>query len=204
MKLIGDLKFGHYKSIDCNVHLKIETYEEDDWAEPDPNYKADDYLDGMRVTGELYFDTSPITDPKHPVRVNAVGEISVRDEGTSSVLNVILVEKTGVVDIVPQKIKRYFWHFLVVGKPKIDSLEIFPKDYLGINMNKLYSCIDFRGYWPVQVASVVVAADKREARVLLDEKLKLAGIPIEDIDYTLTEINIRQKGATILNNGDWK
>ena len=71
-------------------------------------------------------------------------------------------------------------------------------------MNKIFSCTDFRGHWPVGVSSIIVAADKREAKVLLDQKLKAMGIPIEgDGHYTFEEVNMNQKGAILLNKGEY-
>jgi hypothetical protein len=207
LKLKGDLKFGQHKCISCNVELEVDTHEDDEWAEPDPNYNPDNYIDGVRVTGEFSFDAGPIDAwrDKHPIKPNAIGELMLRDGDESSKLNILVVERTAVVDIVPKKIKRYFWLFFVVGKPIWDSLGIFPENYRGVKMNRVFACTDFRGYWPVGVASVIVAADKREAKTLLDQKLREAGIPIEgDGDYTLTEISTDKKGATILNNGDWQ
>jgi len=206
LRLSGDLKFGQYKGISCAVHLQVDIHEDDEWAEPDPNYNPANYIDGVRVTGEFYFDTSPLGwNDKHPVEPNAIGELFVRDGEESSKLNILVTEKSGESDLIPKKLKRYFWQFFVVGKPSWDKLKIFPENYRGANMNRLYACTDFRGYWPVGVASVIVATDKREARRLLNQKLEEAGIPIESgVDFNLTEINLQDKGAVILNNGDWK
>lgn len=200
----GSLKIAQYKSISVKVQLEVDTLDDDDWAEPDPNHNPDNYIDGVRITGELSFDTSPLTgQEKHPVRQNAIGELSIRHEGDSSRFNILLVERTGVVDLDDNKrVKRYFWLFFAIGKPMSDGLELFPTNYRGRNMNRIFVCTNFRGYWPVGVASLVIAKDKREAKKLLDQKLRDAGIPIEgDGDYTLTEINIDSPGAVILNDG---
>lgn len=207
LRFSGDLKFGQFKGISCAVQLQIDTHEEDEWAEPDPDYDPTKYTDGVRVTGEFYFDTSPIAwNEKHPIKPNAIGELLVRDGEDTSKLNILITEKSGESDLLHKKIKRYFWQFFVVGKPAWDKLKIFPDNYRGVNnMNRVFACTNFRGYWPVGVASVVVAIDKQEARRLLDQKLKETGIPVEsDGSYDLTEINIRDKGAVILNNGEWK
>ena len=205
LNLKGDLKFGQYKTISCNVQLEVDTHEDDEWAEPDPKYNPANYIDGVRVTGEFSFDTSPLDSrEKHPIKNNAIGELILRDGDESTKLNILVVERTASVDIVPKKIKRYFWLFFVVGKPIWDKLGIFPTNWKGVNMNKIYACTDFRGYWPVSVASVIVAADKREAKSLLDQKLREAGIHVEDCEYTLTEISIDKKGAVILNDGNWQ
>ena len=201
--LNGELKFGQYKTIFCKVQLEIATVEDDDWAEPDPNYDPNQYLDGVRVTGEFSFDTSPIFEEKHPVVPNALGELILKDGDETTKLNILVIKKNSSVDIKPKHIKRYFWLFYAVGKPIWDKLQIYPENYRGVNMNKIYSCTDFRGYWPVGVSSIIVASDKREAKMLLDQKLRAEGIPIEgDGMYTLEEINMTQKGSLLLNKGE--
>lgn len=207
LKLIGEFKFGQHKTISCPVHLKIETYEEDDWAEAEFSCNSSDFIDGVRVSGELYFDSFPINpSEKHPIKPYAMGELLIRDGEESSKLNILIIEKTSEVYVVTKKIKRYFWHFFVVGKPFWDGLKIFPSNYRGVKeMNRIYACTNFRGYWPVGVASVIVAVDKKEAKKLLDIKLKESGIVVDDgCEYELTEININNKGAVILNSGEWK
>lgn len=205
LRLSGDLKFGQYKGISCSVQLQVDIHEDDEWAEPDPNYNPANYTDGVRVVGEFSFDTSPLGwSDKHPIKPNAVGELLVRDGEDSSKLNILVTEKSGEADIIPKKVKRYFWQFFVIGKPSWDKLKIFPENYRGVkNMNRVYACTNFRGYWPVGVASVIVATDMRDARRLLNQKLQEVGISVE-VEFDLTEIDLQDKGAVILNNGDWK
>jgi hypothetical protein len=205
LRLSGDLKFGQYKGISCNVQLQVDIHEDDEWAEPDPNYNPANYTDGVRVVGEFSFDTSPIGwNDKHPIKPNAVGELLVRDGEDSSKLNILITNKSGEADIIPKKLKRYFWQFFVIGKPSWDKLNIFPEKYRGVkNMNRVYVCTNFRGYWPVGVASVIVATDMRDARRLLNQKLQEVGISVE-VEFDLTEIDLQDKVAVILNNGDWK
>lgn len=205
--LDGSLKIGQHKAIDCKVQLEVATLEDDEWADDQPAHNHDDYIDGVRVTGELSFDTSPIQD-KHPVQRNVVAELTVRHEGEQSRFNVLLLERTGTVDVGPEprrnSIKRYFWLFFALGKPLNDGLELFPDNYRGRNMNRIFTCTDFRGYWPVGVASVIVAKSRTEAHRMLKQKLKEAGIPEEgDGKYTLTELSIEKPGVVILNNGDY-
>lgn len=201
LKLPGDLKFGQHKSISCAVQLCIDTHDMDA-----PDYDPEKYYNGICVTGEFHFDTSPIGYDKHPVKSNAIGELTIRDGQDNSKLNILVTEKSGESVLLEQRLKRYFWQFFVIGKPTWDQLEIFPKDYQGLSkVNRIFACTNFRGYWPVGVASVVVASDKNEARELLDKKLKEAKIPVETGgEYDLVEIPLQEKGAVILNNGDWK
>lgn len=204
LTLDGDLKIGQYKTISCKVQLEVAVVEDDDWADDIPiDYSQ--FVDGVRVIGELSFDTSPIEwRDKHPVKKSVTGELVLSDGEETTKINILIVEKSGEVDILPRQIKRYFWQFFAVGKPAWDKLKIFPENYRGRTMNRIYSCTDFRGYWPVGVASIIVATDKKEAKRLLDAKLKEAGIPPEgDGHYTLTEIDIQSKGAVILNDGKY-
>jgi hypothetical protein len=207
--LDGHLKIGLHKTIFCKVKFEIETIDlNDDWAELDPNINLNDYIDGVRAKGEFHFETSPINDCRdHPVAKNTLAELLLYDEEESTKLNIFIVENISSVDVVPKKIKRYLWSFLPVGKPFFDKLNIFPKNYQGVkskkkSMNQIYSCTKFRAEWPVEVASIIIAQSKAEAKVLLNQKLREFGIISELDDYELTEIDIDQKGAIILNSGE--
>ena len=134
----GELKFGQYKTIFCKVELEIITIEDDDWAEPDPDYDPKQYIDGVRVTGEFSFDTSPIFEDKHPVVPNAMGELILKDGEDTTKMNILVVERNSVVQIKPKHINRYFWLFFAIGKPVWDKLRLYPENYRGINMNKIY------------------------------------------------------------------
>ena len=71
-------------------------------------------------------------------------------------------------------------------------------------MNRIYSCTDFGGPWP-GFSAIVVATDKVEAKKLLDAKFREQKIfaqgPKGDGRYTLTEIDIQEKGAVVLCSG---
>lgn len=208
LKLPGEIKLGKHKSIHCQIHLKIQTYEYDERSNADIEYNPNDFIDGMRVFGEFYFDSSPIqfNDCKnsHPIKKNAVGELIIMDGKDSTKINALITDFSGEINFLDNRIKRYFWQFVSIGKPSWDRLHIFPSDYRGVNMNRVYVCTDFRGeYWPVEVSSVIVAADKNEAKVILDNALRDAGIPLEGNGYyTITEVSLNQKNALILNNGN--
>lgn len=207
----GYLKFGQHKSIHVQVQLeidKIEAYE----SEPDPSINQDQYIDGLRIKGEFSFESPPIQleygKKKHPVYDGAIGELTIYDQDESTKMNVLVMENTATEDVIEGKLKKYFWLFVPIGKPAWDKLSIFPEDYRGTKMNRVYFCTDFRGDWPVEVSSVIVAADKREAKRLLDQRLKELDIPLEgDGNYTFTEIDTQIKGATIIEDGKdgyWK
>lgn len=199
----GDLNIGQYKTISVQTQLEVATRDGDDeYAEDDPNDPPENYTDGVRVVGELSFDASPIQYlDKHPVKQGVVAQLTLRHEGDSSRFNILLLERTGITDVVPKKIKRYFWMFFAIGKPMFDGLEIFPKGYKGKNVNRVFTCTNFKGVWPVGVSAVVVARDKRQARQLLNKQLEEKGLPITD--YTLEEVSLEQPAAVILNDGDY-
>jgi hypothetical protein len=70
---------------------------------------------------------------------------------------------------------------------------------------KLYTCIDHAGFWPVGVASIVIAENEAEARICLDEALMRKGLKPSREDgtpYTLIEIPLK-KSVHILCDGDY-
>lgn len=197
---------GKHRSIDVFVNLEVISRTEDEYAEPDPTDKDEDYVDNLRLQGELFFDAFPIGWFDHPINKNVVGELSVSDNGQSSVFNIFFTDKSCEQETGQGKVKRYFWKFLGLGKPKLDNLEIFPEWYKDrkINMNRLYTCTDFRGIWPIGVSSIVVASDKVQARNILLAALKKAGINQPEMNsLTLEEVDMRQAKAIVLNIGEY-
>lgn len=67
---------------------------------------------------------------------------------------------------------------------------------------KLFTCTDHAYHWPVGVASVVVARDETEARVLLQRAL--ADDHLDPAHpFTLQEIDLSIPSAKVLCNGDY-
>lgn len=197
----GRLTVGSYKSIPVQTQLQVDIRADDDFAPPAVNDKPEDYIDGVRITGELSFDIFPLSPwDKHPVKEKTIGELALLDQGDLSKFNILLVQKTGYVDILKNQVRRYFWLFFAVGKPTQDQLEIFPKDYTGVNVNKVFYSTDFRGIWPSEVSSLIVARDKFEAKTLLNKKLEENGIVL-DGDYTLQQLNLNTPQVILLNKG---
>jgi hypothetical protein len=194
------LKMGQHKGIDVDVHLEISVRSED-------NDKPEDFHEGVRAIGELSFDCYPIGGWKdHPVQKNKVGDLCLCEEGNqnSTRVNILFVDKNGERTILKDRIRRYIWLFYVIGKPLSDGLEIFPWWYTGKLMNKLFTCTDFRGIWPIGVSSVVVAKDQPEAKRLLIAALKQSGINQPEIhDLTLQEIDLKRPHVAILNTGEY-
>jgi len=211
MTYAGYLNIGQYKSISVTCNLTVEVFEDDEWGET-PEYNQSEYLNGVRIEGDLYFDSPPIQTYcqdgkwyKHPVQKNAMATLTLSRDGNSSRFNIILLEKVFEIDVLsPKKLIRYFWTFLPIGNPLSDKLGIFPEQFRWNNqMNRVYYCTNFRGaVWPEEVASIVVAPDKKKARQLLDSELKLLGISIEGGEmYTLTEIDTTKEQVMVLSRG---
>lgn len=68
----------------------------------------------------------------------------------------------------------------------------------------VYVCTDHDGYYPVGVASVVIAPTEDVARQLLDTKLGELGLKGSDeMPYTLRLIEAGLPHAVILNDGNY-
>jgi len=71
-------------------------------------------------------------------------------------------------------------------------------------MLRLFVCTDHDGIWPVGVASVILATDEEQARILLDSELLASHLkPHDQEPYTLWEIPLDRPMARILRNGDY-
>lgn len=68
---------------------------------------------------------------------------------------------------------------------------------------KLFICTDHDAVCPTGVASVVVARDEEEARILLRAALKAHGQLNPDTPFTLQEVPLDQPQARILQDGDY-
>ena len=69
---------------------------------------------------------------------------------------------------------------------------------------KVFTCDDHDFFWPVGVASVIVAKDRREAKKLLDQRLKEKGLKtFEGRKYTLVEMSMDKAEAKIISDGNY-
>ncbi len=68
-------------------------------------------------------------------------------------------------------------------------------------MRVFYSS-DFRGYWPVGTAAVIVARNADEAHTLLLSKLIGMGLGA-DQNFTLAELKTDSTNVVVLNDGDY-
>lgn len=66
---------------------------------------------------------------------------------------------------------------------------------------QVFTCTDHAGYWPVGVASVIVAPDEATARTMLDNALKLRKLDVTP--YTLQTISTDEAGTYVLRDGDY-
>ena len=67
----------------------------------------------------------------------------------------------------------------------------------------LWTCNDHATIWPVGGASIVIAENEEEARILLDKALDKAGIHETNGSYTLVEVSMDEPIAIVLCNGDY-
>jgi hypothetical protein len=67
---------------------------------------------------------------------------------------------------------------------------------------KVFVCTDHDGHWPVGTASVVVAPDEKQARVILRQALRDRWLDDEK-PFTLREIDTHEKRAHVLCDGDY-
>jgi hypothetical protein len=66
-------------------------------------------------------------------------------------------------------------------------------------MMKVFYSNDFEGMWPVGTAAVVVAEDEQDAKLLLGAEIKWTN----NRDFTVQELDLSERKAVILNNGDY-
>lgn len=68
---------------------------------------------------------------------------------------------------------------------------------------KVYTCTEFRGFWPVGTSAVVVAAGRLQAARLLEDKLAQINLAQTIEPANLVRLDIDTPGATILQDGDY-
>jgi hypothetical protein len=72
-------------------------------------------------------------------------------------------------------------------------------------MNQVFTFTNFDGHYPVGTAAVVVAKNKSEAIMLMDEQLSESGLPAldeqEDVKISLVDLDVFQ--AIILRDGNY-
>ena len=73
---------------------------------------------------------------------------------------------------------------------------------------KLFECTDHDSHYPVGVASIVIAKNKAEARLLLDAALVEYGLKagvrfVSSEPYTLSEISLDKPSAHVLRDGNY-
>lgn len=66
---------------------------------------------------------------------------------------------------------------------------------------RVFTCTDHDGYWPVGVASLVVASTEDDARLMLQAELDNKNLGKGS--FTLQEVDLLIPKATILLDGDY-
>jgi hypothetical protein len=68
---------------------------------------------------------------------------------------------------------------------------------------KVWTCNDFKGFWPVGTAAVVCAEDEEDARVYLDAILRDAGLDGLDRSDYVVEFPMNEGEVRILCDGNY-
>ena len=191
----SELKIGQHKTIFPKVYLELTRIVDDEFSE---------YVEtpAPQVKGEFHFESFQIhARDHHPVQKNVQATLILGTHPTSK-FNIRIGEKVNEIVVVPDKVKKYCWLFDIVDVV-YDKLCIM--DGI-VNKNKaanrVFVSTNFRGFWPSEVASVVVAPNVQIARKLLDEELANKDIPQSQVRYDLKEIDLNQSQATILASGE--
>lgn len=66
---------------------------------------------------------------------------------------------------------------------------------------RVFVCTDHAGHYPVGVASVVVAHDEQQARMMLEDELCRIGL--EKTAFTLVEVDRTRPSVRVLNDGNY-
>ena len=135
MTYSGYLNIGQHKTLPVTCNLNIEVISEDEWAKP-VEYNPEQYINGVRIEGDLFFDLPPIQSyyeegklKQHYIQQNVMGVLNLHQNGEKTQFNIVLADKVAEIEILPKQLMRYFWTFLPVGKPLSDQLGIFPAEY---------------------------------------------------------------------------
>ncbi len=67
----------------------------------------------------------------------------------------------------------------------------------------IYTSTDFRGHWPVGVAAIIVAKDKRQGVRLLEADLKKRGLEQKVSAKDLVLISTDLPQVLVLNDGEY-
>ena len=68
---------------------------------------------------------------------------------------------------------------------------------------RVFYSTDFRGYWPVGTAAVVVARDRDEAWALLKGRLSSMGLWREGDHFTVDELSTEKESVVMLHDGNY-
>ncbi len=69
---------------------------------------------------------------------------------------------------------------------------------------RVFYATGFEGHWPVGTSAVIVARDKDEAYVLLNNKLIGIGLPqSKDHDFTMEEVETDRTSVVVLQDGNY-
>lgn len=164
------------------VEMFVETIDDDPFKEI---VSTKEFVNGVKITGEISFEQ---TVGKYKFPKDTIANLKILDGDKGSSFNILLTEQTGESDVLPKKLKRYFWSFLPIGDPEYDKLEIFPVQYKKPNkINRIYYLSDSEN------KILIVAQNKKEAYDLilnseLDQKYNI---------LNLKELDTNNSGITL-------
>lgn len=182
----GNLILPSEKTLYVNVEMFVETIDDDPFKEI---INPKEFVNGVKITGEISFEQT--VDCKNKLLPNTTAYLKILDGDKGSSFNILLTEQTGESDILPKKLKRYFWSFLPIGDPEYDKLEIFPVQYKRPNkINRIYY---LSGY---EKTILIVAQNKKEAYNLilnsdLDQQYNI--LNLQELDTNNSGIKVLDK-----------
>lgn len=68
---------------------------------------------------------------------------------------------------------------------------------------KVFTCKDFKGFWPVGVAAVIVAETKERAREILSEELHKIGLKQDLSDCEINHVKTNAEQVIIIHDGEY-
>lgn len=182
-RLVGPGKSPKYRSVQAD--LKIADGED---SSPQP----------IVVSGEVYYDGPP----RDLLRTGTDYFLRLEKDNAVVAFDIVITAKTGEI-VLSRNERRFFWEYLAVGRPTVDSACLFP-DWYSERAMLVFVCTDFRGFtWPAEVAAVVLAPSQSVAKSMLLAELGSAGIAADEDNLTLKQLDITQSQALILNKGNY-
>lgn len=189
----------------ATVNIEIDIEDDDPFAVPAP---SGSYFNGMRCEGQFTVEL-PNTNGLTYLKKSLGANLTLRDQGDTTKLNIVLTElldsQSGLLAKLPGRpcmTMRHTWAFLCIEKPLCDGMGLFPEAMKRCVM-KVFVFTRFPGWWnSTQTSATVIAANRHQAKELLDETLTHKGLaPLQEGEYSLVELNSSQPGVVVSSDG---